>query len=254
MSAARQLLPAPHARTAAARHRAPQGRPGRQRRAQRRPARSSRAARPAASPASSAPAAGRSAAMGRRRAAVGAGARPPGAPGRTGAAEPRLTALPPARQAIIYTASLTVRAADVRAAAARAAQLASSAGGYVSSETARFSRRHPGRRHDPHPAEDPRRQLPGHARGAVSAARHQDLAVPAGAGRHPDRRRRHQPGGLGPGRHRPAARCWRGRPRSAACSWSRTRSTPRSPVWRRWSHSSARWRTRPRTGPSRCCW
>jgi Domain of unknown function (DUF4349) len=36
-----------------------------------------------------------------------------------------------------------VRAAGVRAAAARAAQLASSAGGYVSSETARFSRRHP---------------------------------------------------------------------------------------------------------------
>jgi hypothetical protein len=46
-------------------------------------------------------------------------------------------------QAIIYTASLTVRAADVRAAAARAARLASSAGGYVSSETARFSHRHP---------------------------------------------------------------------------------------------------------------
>src|SRR6516165_3262864 len=55
----------------------------------------------------------------------------------------QLTALPPAGQAIVYTASLTVRAADVRVAAAQAAQLASSAGGYVSSETARFSHRHP---------------------------------------------------------------------------------------------------------------
>ena len=55
----------------------------------------------------------------------------------------QLTALPPAGQAIVYTASLTVRAADVRAAAARATQLASSVGGYVSSETARFSHRHP---------------------------------------------------------------------------------------------------------------
>jgi Domain of unknown function (DUF4349) len=72
--------------------------------------------------------------------APGAAAGIPGAP----VQEPRLTALPPpAGQAIVYTASLTVRAADVRAAAARAAQLASSAGGYVSSETARFSHRHP---------------------------------------------------------------------------------------------------------------
>jgi hypothetical protein len=36
-----------------------------------------------------------------------------------------------------------VRAGDVRAAAARAARLAGSAGGYVSSETARFNHRHP---------------------------------------------------------------------------------------------------------------
>jgi len=64
----------------------------------------------------------------------------PGAPMR----QAQITALPPpGGQAIVYTASLTVRAADVRAAAARAAQLASSAGGYVSSETARFSHRHP---------------------------------------------------------------------------------------------------------------
>ena len=55
-----------------------------------------------------------------------------------------LTVLPPpAGQAIIYTASLTVRAGDVRAASGRAAQLAGAAGGYVSSETARFSHRHP---------------------------------------------------------------------------------------------------------------
>ena len=54
-----------------------------------------------------------------------------------------LPALLPARQAVIYTASLTVRAGDVRAAAARAARLAGSAGGYVSSETARFNHRHP---------------------------------------------------------------------------------------------------------------
>jgi Domain of unknown function (DUF4349) len=70
---------------------------------------------------------------------------PAAAPARPGGAvqQAQLTALPPAGQAIVYTASLTVRAADVRAAAARAAQLASSAGGYVSSEAARFSRRHP---------------------------------------------------------------------------------------------------------------
>jgi hypothetical protein len=50
---------------------------------------------------------------------------------------------PPAGQELIRTASLTVRAGDVRAAAARATQLATSAGGYVSNETARFDRRHP---------------------------------------------------------------------------------------------------------------
>jgi hypothetical protein len=63
----------------------------------------------------------------------------PGAAGK----QASLPALLPARQAVIYTASLTVRAGDVRAAAARAARLAGSAGGYVSSETARFSHRHP---------------------------------------------------------------------------------------------------------------
>jgi len=78
-------------------------------------------------------------------AAGGAEAVPGAAPSLPGAAAKQagLTALLPSRQAIIYTASLTVRAGDIRAAAVRAAQLASSAGGYVSSETARFSRRHP---------------------------------------------------------------------------------------------------------------
>jgi Domain of unknown function (DUF4349) len=56
----------------------------------------------------------------------------------------QLPALSPAdSQAIIYTASLTVRAGDVQAAAARAAQLASAAGGYVASETSRLNHRHP---------------------------------------------------------------------------------------------------------------
>ena len=63
----------------------------------------------------------------------------PGAAGK----QAGLPALLPVRQAVIYTASLTVRAGDVRAAAARAARLAGSAGGYVSSETARFNHRHP---------------------------------------------------------------------------------------------------------------
>ncbi len=75
---------------------------------------------------------------------------PAGAPSAAGGAagatakQAQLTTLPrPASQAIIYNASLTVRSGDVRAAAARAAQLAGCAGGYVSSETAQFSHRHP---------------------------------------------------------------------------------------------------------------
>jgi hypothetical protein len=83
--------------------------------------------------------AGRGAAMG---VAAGSEAVPAALP--SAAAKPaRLPALLPASQAVIYTASLTVRAGDVRAAAARAARLAGSAGGYVSSETARFNHRHP---------------------------------------------------------------------------------------------------------------
>jgi len=71
---------------------------------------------------------------------------PAGAPGFTGASDQRahlMVVPPPAGQAVIYTASLTVRAGDIRAAATRAARLAGAAGGYVSGETARFSRRNP---------------------------------------------------------------------------------------------------------------
>ena len=46
---------------------------------------------------------------------------------------------------IIYTAQLTVRAADVGSAAAQAAQIAEGAGGYVSSETATADPDHPSR-------------------------------------------------------------------------------------------------------------
>jgi hypothetical protein len=87
--------------------------------------------------------AGRGAAMG---VAAGSQAAPEAVPAALPSAAAKqqpLPALLPARQAVIYTASLTVRAGDVRAAAARAARLAGSAGGYVSSETARFSHRHP---------------------------------------------------------------------------------------------------------------
>lgn len=57
-----------------------------------------------------------------------------------------LTKLPaPAGQSIIYTASLTVRASDVRAAAAHAAQLATAAGGYVATETTLLDHAHPAR-------------------------------------------------------------------------------------------------------------
>lgn len=52
-----------------------------------------------------------------------------------------LTAL--AGQDIIYTSSLTVRTADVSRAAARASQLATAAGGYVSAESTALDRAHP---------------------------------------------------------------------------------------------------------------
>lgn len=58
----------------------------------------------------------------------------------------QLTRVPlPGRQSIIYTAALTVRATGVGAAAAKAAQLAAAAGGYVASENATSTRAHPGK-------------------------------------------------------------------------------------------------------------
>jgi hypothetical protein len=85
----------------------------------------------------SAPAIGRHAAMS-APGVTGAPAVPPGAvPG-----QPRLTGLA-ASQSIIYTASLAVRATDVRAAASRAASLATAAGGYVASESTRASHARP---------------------------------------------------------------------------------------------------------------
>jgi Domain of unknown function (DUF4349) len=54
--------------------------------------------------------------------------------GRSAPRSLRLTALAPPSQSIIYTATLTVRAANVDTAVARATRLAESAGGYVSAE------------------------------------------------------------------------------------------------------------------------
>jgi hypothetical protein len=51
--------------------------------------------------------------------------------------------LAPDDQAIVYTASLTVRAVDVSRAASLAARLAAAAGGYVSSENTLLDRAHP---------------------------------------------------------------------------------------------------------------
>ena len=63
--------------------------------------------------------------------------------GRGGAA---LTVLPaPGAQSIIYTASLTVRVASLGRAAAAAAQLARSDGGYLASEHTAIDRAHPAR-------------------------------------------------------------------------------------------------------------
>jgi hypothetical protein len=62
----------------------------------------------------------------------------PGAPGGTGT-----TARLALASSIIYTAQLTVRAGNVSSAAAQAAQIAESAGGYVSSETTSANPDHP---------------------------------------------------------------------------------------------------------------
>jgi hypothetical protein len=92
-----------------------------------------------ASPSAAAPAGAAHAAM----SAPGVSGVPPTVrTGASAAGQPRLAALA-AGQSIIYTASVTVRAADVRVAASRAASLATAAGGYVSSETTRADHTHP---------------------------------------------------------------------------------------------------------------
>ena len=91
-------------------------------------------------PATTSPSAGGAGAIARARAAP---ASVPGLAGATAQRADRTVLPPPAGQAIIYTASLTVRAGDIRVAATRAARLVGAAGGYVSGETARFSRRNP---------------------------------------------------------------------------------------------------------------
>jgi hypothetical protein len=90
------------------------------------------AARPATGPV----AAGRSAAQG--SAASGLAASGSNGPGSS------LTARP-VSSSIIYTASVTVRTADLTRAASRATQLARAAGGYVSSESTALNRGHPDR-------------------------------------------------------------------------------------------------------------
>jgi hypothetical protein len=71
-----------------------------------------------------------------QRAAAGAAARAGGG---------RLPGLARAGQAIVYTASVVLRSADVSRAAALAAQVATSAGGYVASESTHLSPRSPGK-------------------------------------------------------------------------------------------------------------
>lgn len=57
----------------------------------------------------------------------------------------KLPGLPAASQAIIYTASVTIRSGNLTRAAALASQLATAAGGYVASENTSISPHHPGR-------------------------------------------------------------------------------------------------------------
>jgi Domain of unknown function (DUF4349) len=72
------------------------------------------------------------------------------APNRTGSSSQRessgrVTSLAPAGQDIVYTASMTLHVTQVGHQAARAAQIASSAGGYVSAENAALRQGQPGR-------------------------------------------------------------------------------------------------------------
>ena len=93
-------------------------------------------------------ASGSSAAMGRavaapahRAAAAPAPLNAPAASGRAGGSGSlSLTALAPPGQSIIYTADLTVQAANVQAAVSRATTVVASAGGYVSAEHTSLSR------------------------------------------------------------------------------------------------------------------
>jgi Domain of unknown function (DUF4349) len=75
-----------------------------------------------------------------------AGAAGAGTNGAGSAQAAKAAALPaPDAHAIVYTASLTVRAADISRAAARAGSIATAAGGYISSESTRLDRAHPAR-------------------------------------------------------------------------------------------------------------
>jgi hypothetical protein len=76
--------------------------------------------------------------------AQGSAASGSAASGSAGTGSTSLTAQP-ATSSIIYTAGVTMRAKDLTRAAARAAQLARAAGGYVSSENTALNRAHPDR-------------------------------------------------------------------------------------------------------------
>ena len=177
---------------------------------------------------------------------------PAALPGAAGKQNP-LPALLPASQAVIYSASLTVRAGDVRAAAARAARLAGSAGGYVSSETARFNHRHP--------ADGTiliQLKIPVASYQATLAALSTRLgtrlsAVPSGA-TSPRRSPRDQPGGPGQGGHHPAAPAARAGPHGQQPADGRgpdqRRGAPAGGVPQ--SPAAACWRMMTRTGRCRC--
>jgi hypothetical protein len=84
------------------------------------------------------------------RAAIAPGAAGAAVPARTGSSGQqenagRVTRLAPAGQDIVYTASMTVHVRDVGQQAARAAQIASDAGGYVSTEDAALRQGQPSR-------------------------------------------------------------------------------------------------------------
>jgi hypothetical protein len=104
----------------------------------------------AGSPSASSKGAANAAAPGRPQSAVGSAvpgrsAAAQNGSGQSGSAGGTTLALPaPAAQSIIYTASLTVRAADITRAATQATRLARAAGGYLSSEKTALDRAHPG--------------------------------------------------------------------------------------------------------------